>query len=595
MSLVISWTRFFWSVLLFLLFLLSCSLLFFYSSSTSSSSAFTLSSFRLLRFSQHDTIHREKLVTTWRNPIMEAISEHSTSSTREPPFTTIHAVIFPDQISIFLNYPASLPLFSLHDITCVYNHHSNSTSTSKHFLPPLHLDTAENNLQIIRCPLSPHGFSSITLEFKTKSQSNHGMIKISTIPTYRWDWLAYEAMIDETDNTTIVFMKGFNLRPGRLSNPTKFRCVYGWDFSDHTTSSNGNNRLFLRSEPLSVGQEVVRCNTPLTILLNRTPVKQPIKVSVRLMGRATLPSIAWPISRPKLLTPMKYRYEMCVCTMLRNQARFLREWITYHSHIGVQRWYIYDNNSDDDIDEVIESLNRSRFNITKHLWPWIKSQEAGFAHCGIRARGECKWVGFIDVDEFFHFPNHNNNSSSPSLHHVLRQKLHSNIKVGEIRTFCYNFGPSGHKVAPAKGVTIGYTCRVAAHERHKSIIRPEALSSSLVNSVHHFRLKDGWESVTLDRPVMVINHYKYQVWDVFKDKFYRRVATYVADWKEEENVGSKDRAPGLGTRPVQPDDWRFRFCEVNDTELRDVVYKVFADPVTQVLPWEETGSSRGSI
>ncbi|KAF7130771.1 hypothetical protein RHSIM_Rhsim10G0011800 [Rhododendron simsii] len=266
-------------------------------------------------------------------------------------------------------------------------------------------------------------------------------------------------------------------------------------------------------------------------------------------------SVARPNRRLDPDPPVRKRHEICVCTMLRNQAQFLREWVVYHARIGIQRWFIYDNNSDDDISSLIESLNDENFNITRHLWPWIKTQEAGFSHCALRARDSCEWVGFIDVDEFLHFP------SGSSLHDVIGN-LTGN--VAELRVSCHSFGPSGLKRVPAKGVTQGYTCRMAAPERHKSIVRPEALNSTLINSVHHFHLASGFEFVNMKRHVLVINHYKYPVWEVFKEKFYRRVATYVADWQEDENVGSKDRTPGLGTRPVEPPDWPTRFCEIVD-------------------------------
>jgi hypothetical protein len=103
--------------------------------------------------------------------------------------------------------------------------------------------------------------------------------------------------------------------------------------------------------------------------------------------------------------------------------------------------------------------------------------------------------------------------------------------------------------------------------------------------VHHFHLKEGVRYVNIGQGVMLINHYKYQVWEVFKDKFSGRVATYVADWQDEENVGSRDRAPGLGTKPVEPEDWPHRFCEVYDTGLKDFVHKAFTDPDTGSLPW----------
>ncbi|KAH7846175.1 hypothetical protein Vadar_010792 [Vaccinium darrowii] len=264
--------------------------------------------------------------------------------------------------------------------------------------------------------------------------------------------------------------------------------------------------------------------------------------------------------------------------MVRNQAPILREWVMYHASIGVQSWFIYDNNSDDDISSLIESLDDENFNITRHVWPWIKTQEAGFSHCALRAKDSCEWVGFIDVDEFLYFP------SGLSLHDVIRN-LTSN--VAEVRISCHTFGPSGLKRAPTKGVMLGYTCRMAAPERHKSIVRPEALNCSLINSLHHFQLTSGFEFVNMKRNVLVINHYKYQAWEVFKEKFYRRPSTYTSDWQENKNLASKDRTPGLGTKAIEPSDWSTRFCEVVDTGLRDRVVKMLRDPKTQMLPWQK--------
>ncbi|CAK9138529.1 unnamed protein product [Ilex paraguariensis] len=232
--------------------------------------------------------------------------------------------------------------------------------------------------------------------------------------------------------------------------------------------------------------------------------------------------------------PARKQHEMCICTMLRNQARFLREWVMYHARIGVQRWFIYDNNSDDGIADVVESLVAGNFNISRHVWPWIKTQEAGFAHCALRARDSCEWVGFIDVDEFFHLP------EGLSLHNVLMNQSRPS-DVAELRASCHNFGPSGLT-----------------------------------------QVRDGFRHVNMDRNVMVVNHYKYQVWEVFKEKFYRRVATYVSDWQQEVNVGSKDRAPGLGTKAVEPPDWSSKFCEVTDTGLKDRVLHEFTDTKTEM-------------
>ncbi|CAN4082338.1 unnamed protein product [Withania somnifera] len=477
----------------------------------------------------------------------------------------IETVEFPDETVVFLIYPSSTPLFTKYDLYCLYQQLEKSPESVEN-------DELLGQL-IVRCPLiKPRGVLT-SLSVKTTGDI------LSIGPTRRWNSLAYEALIDR-DNTTIVFVKGFYLRGGKQSDPSKFKCVYGWDVK--------NPKLVLQSDVVSVAQEVVRCNTPMSILNNPQRVigignmNQPIKVSIRMVGKEPLESIASPKRRLQLNLSGQKQHQMCVCTMLRNQASFLKEWIVYHTRIGVQRWFIYDNNSLDDIDDVIKVLSMDgNINVTRHVWPWIKTQEAGFAHCALRARDVCEWVGFMDVDEFFHLP------TGLSLLDILRnQSNYRHSKVAELRVSCHNFGPSGLKHVPTQGVTMGYNCRMIAPERHKSIVKPEALNSTLINVVHHFHLKSEFRYTDMDRNVIVINHYKYQVWDVFKEKFYRRVATYVSDWQQDRNVGSRDRAPGLGTRAVEPPDWSSRFCEVIDTGLKDRVAEMFADSNTGKLPWQ---------
>ncbi|KAL2240600.1 UNVERIFIED_CONTAM: Glycosyltransferase family 92 protein [Sesamum indicum] len=203
----------------------------------------------------------------------------------------------------------------------------------------------------------------------------------------------------------------------------------------------------LWADVVSAAQEIVRCRTPLSVLNNPqtfgiSSFTDSIKVSVRVVGKRTLSCMARlkhhfspnPRSRDK-------QQKMCVCTMLRNQAGFLPEWIMYHARIGVQHWFIYDNNSDDEIEPR---------------------------------------------------------------------------EVAEVRVSCHSFGPSGQKKHPTRGVMAAYTCRLAAPERHKSIVKPEALHSSLINTVHHFHLKPKFRHVNMNTSVVVSNHYKYQVWEVLR-------------------------------------------------------------------------------
>ncbi|AES64711.1 putative Glycosyltransferase family 92 [Medicago truncatula] len=484
-----------------------------------------------------------------------------------PPQITIReTVLLPDHVLIFLNYPLSFRYHTKRDLQCVYS--SDHDSKPRLTQEPVQLYSIRLHEQIVRCPIPPRG-ENISLMIKS-----NGPIQIKKSSIHNWEPLVYEALFDR-DNTTIVFVKGLNLRPEKLGEPSRFQCVYGWDFTKP-------NFLF-KSDVLSVAQEIIRCKTPISILTQVQSQSQAyVKVSIQVEGKKIFPSIA----RPELISsqkPARRRkpHELCICTMLRNQARFIKEWVMYHAKIGVERWFIYDNNSDDDIENVIGFLQTAGYNVTWHLWAWVKTQEAGFAHCALRAQSSCEWVGFIDVDEFF------NVKIQGGLKHVIWHYSKSrDNNVAEIRTSCYSFGPSGLKEVPREGVMMGYTCRLAERERHKSIVRPDALNQTLINVVHHFHLRRPFMFTDVEKDVMVINHYKYQVWKVFKQKFYRRVATYVADWKKDQNVESKDRVPGLGTKPVEPADWSNRFCEVRDMGLRNWVFNNFMDRRTHLFPWQ---------
>ncbi|KAL1553335.1 hypothetical protein AAHA92_14025 [Salvia divinorum] len=502
-----------------------------------------------------------RLISKPNIPAMEVISAENCQS---PAAVSIReTVVFPDEAVVFLKYPPSASLFTKDDISCIYL--SPNSSHAHLHLSPSATDSDGGGHHIVRCPPPPRD-TIVSLSVK------HNGDNLTPGPMQRWDSLAYVAMIDDSDNTTLVFVKGLNLRSGRNADASKFKCVYGLDSR-------------LSADAVSAAQEVVRCRTPLSVLngshrLGLNPDNS-IKVSVRVVGRQAVDSVARLQSHELPRGSSGKQHKMCVCTMLRNQARFLPEWIVYHGRVGVERWFIYDNNSDDDVEGVVGSLAGAGYKVSRHLWPWIKTQEAGFAHCAMRARDSCEWVGFIDVDEFLHLP------SGSSLYGDVVRPLGEEEGVGEARVACHSFGPSGLREAPARGVMAGYTCRLAAPERHKSIVRPEALDSSLINLVHHFHLKPGFRHVNVNRTSLVINHYKYQVWEVFKEKFYRRVATYVSDWQQERNVGSKDRAPGLGTKAVEPSDWPSRFCQVKDTNLRDRILDTFTDPQTGYLPWED--------
>ncbi|XP_065860938.1 glycosyltransferase family 92 protein RCOM_0530710 [Euphorbia lathyris] len=507
--------------------------------------------------------------------------------TRSLPLIVQGRVTFPDHLMLIV----SNKLHTTDELECVYYIEFNSVSAADDVVlkPAISVDDYLDNKSVVRCHLPPSNYSAVVnLRRSWEPFAGDRLSRVNrTAVVPSWDRVVYEAMLD--GNKAVVFVKGLNLRPHRESDSTHFRCHFGM-----SNSFDENEGFVFTTKAIAAAQEVIRCLLPRSIQ-NNPEKAQGIRVTVshvddgEYRGEAPLPSVA------KVYSPKSNqqrgnsgKYELCACTMLWNQASFMREWILYHAWLGVERWFIYDNNSDDGIQQVIDELNSENYNVTRHAWPWIKAQEAGFSHCALRARSECKWLGFFDVDEFFYLPRSQRQDIGRNSLQTLVANYTDSPTYAEIRTTCHSFGPSGLTTAPSQGVTVGYSCRLQAPERHKSIVRPERLDVTLLNVVHHFKLRDGYRYVNLPESTAVVNHYKYQAWDTFKAKFFRRVSTYVTNWQEEQNKGSKDRAPGLGTVAVEPPDWRLRFCEVWDTGLKDFVLANFADAATGYLPWERS-------
>lgn len=506
-------------------------------------------------------------------------------------------VLFPDHVLLLLNKNDLLG--NNIDFECVYGRSNTSVLNNIVKEKAFSVDVYGESGILVRCPLPPVNYSAVVNLRKFRSNGVlHGLWKKSNQTVNSWENVAYAATLD--GNTVVVFVKGLNLRPDRESDSSQFSCHFGLG------SFEKEGSFALRTKAITAAQEVVRCSLPLSI--RKSPEKaKGIRITIGMLPHihakanehVILPSVA-KISDLKSEGRKNVengKYDLCVCTMVWNQASALREWIMYHSWLGVERWFIYDNNSDDSIKDVIEELETENYNATRHVWPWIKTQEAGFSHCALRAKQECNWVSFMDVDEYFYFPystpgHQSLRSTGYAGQHSLRSLVanlsSSSPRIAEIRTTCHSFGPSGLNSAPSQGITVGYTCRLKSPERHKSIIRPDALDITLLNVVHHFHLRKGFRYMNLPQSTAVINHYKYQAWEVFRAKFFRRVATYVADWQNNQNEGSRDRAPGLGTEAIEPPNWPLQFCEVWDTGLRDFVLSNFADLSTGLLPWEKS-------
>lgn len=96
-------------------------------------------------------------------------------------------------------------------------------------------------------------------------------------------------------------------------------------------------------------------------------------------------------------TPPKYY--LAVCAIAKNEGPYFKEWIEWHRSQGVEKFYIYDNESTDCTKEVLAPYIESGL-VEYCYWPGQKQQLATYDDCFEKHRLEARWIAVIDLDEY---------------------------------------------------------------------------------------------------------------------------------------------------------------------------------------------------
>jgi hypothetical protein len=176
--------------------------------------------------------------------------------------------------------------------------------------------------------------------------------------------------------------------------------------------------------------------------------------------------------------------------MYRNHAEYLREWIEFHRLVGVERFFLYDNESTDEHREILQPYVEKDI-VVIHEWPTPASVERGvpwglvaaFDDCLEKQRGETRWLAFTDIDEFLFSP-----TGKPLPELLTGYESYPGVCVNRV-----DFGMSGHRDKPPGLVIENYLRRrrygAQAKAHIKSIVDPARVEKCW--NAHWFHYLDG--------------------------------------------------------------------------------------------------------
>lgn len=197
----------------------------------------------------------------------------------------------------------------------------------------------------------------------------------------------------------------------------------------------------------------------------------------------------------------KDSYDLSIVAIVKNE-KYIIEWIEYHLLVGVNHFYIYDNDSTDGLKDKLKKYIDTGI-VTYIYYPGKYIQVQSYIDAIQNFKYNTKWLAIIDGDEYL-MPMEDG-KKLPQILDEIKSNYEANSEylvnigyVGAIGVNWRTYGTSGHKIA-CEGLCIeNYKYR--AEDEHfqnvhiKSIVNPRVVTE--MYNPHFVYLKEGYRCIS---------------------------------------------------------------------------------------------------
>lgn len=243
------------------------------------------------------------------------------------------------------------------------------------------------------------------------------------------------------------------------------------------------------------------------------------------------------------------KYLISAVVIIKNESKYIREWVAYHKEVGIDHVYVYDNDSLDNAEAVLRADIDNGF-VTYISFPGKNRQIDAYRDAVNRFGNDSEWFALLDADEFIVMVD---KDLSLKKFLVSQSKSVSQIIVGWLV-----FGSSEKKVKE-DGLVIERFKWHAKNDyisEYKPIFRPESaikmnfphwvdVIGKTVDEAGNRYFRYPLLSKNNVRPALKntirINHYYSKSWEEFLEKRSRGYADHSGDERSEYDFKRHDK------------------------------------------------------
>jgi hypothetical protein len=192
---------------------------------------------------------------------------------------------------------------------------------------------------------------------------------------------------------------------------------------------------------------------------------------------------------------------LSIVVMIKNEGEYINEWLEYHKLVGVDKFIIYDNNSEDNLKSILQPYidkgevdyifypkTQADFEKKGKKVEYWAFQAYAYNDAIKKYRNKSKWIGFIDIDEFI-VPV-KDNKIIDVINEIEKNLMRRKIFVGLVVNWV-KYGFSGNRVKPKGLIIENYTKNNGIHKEFKSIVNPRTVILYQVHAAFHFFYIEG--------------------------------------------------------------------------------------------------------
>ena len=210
------------------------------------------------------------------------------------------------------------------------------------------------------------------------------------------------------------------------------------------------------------------------------------------------------------------KYYSAVILLIKDENRYLQEWLDWHLALGFDHIYIYDNGEKDHVQDIVDLYTAEvQQKITVIDWTGHHEhiQQDAYNHFMGNYKSDVRWGLFIDSDEFLRFTDGETTD--------VNTFLQAYEDYTEVWGYEVEYDANGQEKYENKPVRERFTQRTDVREGFywKNFIQPNRIDSFLMHYAYYDPAKHQiFKNEQLNQDLFVIDHYYTKSWEEWQEK-----------------------------------------------------------------------------